>query len=206
MGDERTIASQLAELTEELRTINQNAVLLGKDEQVLDALLAEVGPLADRFRAAGREKVIPLFQPHRPERVDEVLPYSPISGALNPVSPPVTMRGDGENLIGEATFGDCFEGPRGHLHGSVIAAVYDQLLAFANILSGNAGPTGSLTVRFHRPTPLHTKLTFVAKTERVEGRKVWTRGECRLGDQLLTEGEGLFIRLDPKRAYRPWEP
>jgi acyl-coenzyme A thioesterase PaaI-like protein len=82
------------------------------------------------------------------------------------------------------------------VHGSIIASVYDQLLAFAAIAAHCAGPTATLTVHFRRMTPLHTPLRFVAWVDRVDGRKAFVRGECRArdGGELLTESEGMFVR------------
>ena len=55
--------------------------------------------------------------------------------------------------------------------------------------------TGRLTVSYRSPTPLATELRFVGWLERVEGRKIFTRGELWAGDRLCAEAEGLFISI-----------
>lgn len=121
--------------------------------------------------------------------------YSPLSGRCNPLAPPLTMRlveePDGTYYVqGEATFGSAYEGPPGHVHGGLIAAMFDELLGCAQL---STGFTGTLTVRYRKPTPLHTPLTMKAWPERIDGRKRVIKGTCHHGDTLLSEAEGLFI-------------
>lgn len=120
--------------------------------------------------------------------------FSPVSGRSNPVSPPVqlTVVEDpaGAHIEGEVTFGPAYEGPPGHVHGGLIAAVFDELLGFAQ---QEPGFTATLTVRYLRPTPLNRRLRLWAAVERVEGRKRTIRGRCELDGAVLAEAEGLFI-------------
>ena len=57
--------------------------------------------------------------------------------------------------------------------------------------------TGRLTVHYRSPTPLETELRFVGWLERVDGRKIFTKGELWAGDRLCAEAEGLFISIQP---------
>ena len=59
--------------------------------------------------------------------------------------------------------------------------------------------TGTLTVRYRNPTPLHQELRFEGRLERVEGRKIFTTGTCRVGSTLTAEAEGIFISVDFER-------
>jgi acyl-coenzyme A thioesterase PaaI-like protein len=113
----------------------------------------------------------------------------------NPVAPPLYVRlvdqPDGSFAVtGTVTFGAAYEGPPGHVHGGMVAAMFDELLGFAQF---SAGFTGSLTVRYRKPTPLHRELNVRAWQERADGRKRIIKGTCHAGDTLLTEAEGLFI-------------
>ena len=58
---------------------------------------------------------------------------------------------------------------------------------------GTAGPTASLQLHYRRPTPLQVPLRFEAWQDRVEGRRVYTRGRLLVGDRTTVEAEGLFI-------------
>jgi acyl-CoA thioesterase FadM len=59
--------------------------------------------------------------------------------------------------------------------------------------------TGTLTVRYRRPTPLHTELRFNARFDRAEGRKIYTSGQLFAGESLCAEAEGLFIAVASDR-------
>ena len=104
-------------------------------------------------------------------------PRSPLVGAVNPHSPPVRLgvpRRSGRSSRG--VFGAAYEGPPGYVHGGWVALAFDEVLGIANVASGYGGLTGRLTVRYRRPTPLHTELRFEAHTERVDGRRLVTVG------------------------------
>lgn len=127
--------------------------------------------------------------------------HSPLIGKANPLSPPITISVlDGEDVVvGLVTFGSAYEGPPGHVHGGYVAAAFDEILGSAQTFSGAPGMTGTLTIRYRKPTPLHTELRFEGRFERREGRKVFTTGQVFAGDVLTAEAEGIFVSIDPAR-------
>jgi acyl-CoA thioesterase FadM len=56
--------------------------------------------------------------------------------------------------------------------------------------------TGTLTVRYRSPTPLHLELGLRGWVERVEGRKIFTRGTLHADGRLCAEAEAVFISID----------
>ena len=56
--------------------------------------------------------------------------------------------------------------------------------------------TGTLTVRYRSPTPLHTPLVMRAWIREVERRKIFVDGTLHVGDRLCAEAEGIFISID----------
>ena len=74
-----------------------------------------------------------------------------------------------------------------------MAYAFDALLGHHNVAAGLPGLTGSLRVRYHRPTPLGVELSLEARTGRVSERKIVALGELRVEGDLLAESEGLFI-------------
>lgn len=193
-----------ARVVGELRRLIDTSVRLDASAAVLEELELRLRELADQAEAHARPKgkAFARFGPFEHGDVDAVLPYSPVSGALNPLAPPLHMWVEGERLVGEVTFGEAHEGPPGCAHGSIVALVYDQLLALANAVASVAGPTASLTVHYNAPTPLFERLRFEAWTHRVEDAKVWSRGRCLLDARTLTEAEGLFVPLGAAKAAR----
>jgi acyl-coenzyme A thioesterase PaaI-like protein len=126
--------------------------------------------------------------------------HSPIMGMANPIAPPMRVEvGGDDTVVMHVRFGAAYEGPPGSVHGGVIAATFDEVLGMTQSLSGQPGMTGTLTVRYRRPTPLHRELRFVGTLDRVEGRKIFTTGRCLDGEDLLAEATGLFIHVDFER-------
>jgi acyl-coenzyme A thioesterase PaaI-like protein len=125
--------------------------------------------------------------------------HSPLIGLANPLAPPVTIRVEEDHIDAEVTFGAAYEGPPGCVHGGYVAAAFDEVLGAAQSLGGQPGMTGTLTVRYRSPTPLHTPLRFVAEVDRIEGRKTFTTGRCYAGDLLTAEAEGIFVSVGRER-------
>lgn len=122
--------------------------------------------------------------------------HSPIIGWANPLAPPLELRAEDGRIVGGGTFGIAYEGPPGAVHGGYVAAAFDELLGMTQSLSGQPGMTGTLTVRYRSPHPLHRPIRFEGELVRVEGRKIFTVGRSYAGDTLLAEAEGIFISVD----------
>ncbi|MCP4212080.1 MAG: PaaI family thioesterase [Halieaceae bacterium] len=136
---------------------------------------------------------IPGF-PWKDDDLTACMPYSPISGKRNPVALPLHLWKKAEGEVGgEIIFSPTYAGPPDSVHGGMIAAVFDELLAMSNVISGTAGFTGTLTIRYRRKTPLNTPIELWAKNVRQDGRKQLCRGEMRVGGEVTATAEGLFI-------------
>jgi acyl-coenzyme A thioesterase PaaI-like protein len=122
---------------------------------------------------------------------------SPLIGLANPLAPPITIgRLDERRAVASVVFGSAYEGAPGCVHGGFVAAAFDEVLGYVQSLSRSPGMTGTLTIRYRKPTPLHTELIFEGELLRVEGRKIFTAGRVLAGDLLTAEAEGLFISID----------
>jgi len=122
--------------------------------------------------------------------------HSPLQGAANPLAPPLQLEVVDGEVHGRVRFGSAYEGPPSSVHGGYVAAAFDEVLGLAQSLGGSPGMTGTLTIRYRKPTPLHTDLRFVARLDRQEGRKIFCSGELYAGDLLCAEAEGIFISVD----------
>jgi acyl-CoA thioesterase FadM len=76
-----------------------------------------------------------------------------------------------------------------------VAALFDETLGFAQSMLATPGMTGTLTVRYRKPTPLLTELRIEATVQRVDGRKIFTEARLYAGDTLTAEAEAVFISL-----------
>lgn len=122
--------------------------------------------------------------------------HSPLIGKANPLAPPIEVAIEGDRVIGTATFGTPYEGPPGCVHGGFVAASFDEILGAAQSMSGLPAMTGTLTIRYHKPTPLHRELRFEGELVKVEGRKVFAAGRVFAGDTMTAEAEGIFVTID----------
>ena len=184
--------------------------LAGAMRRVIDALVATTAPAEELDRAASELEALAATlvqypQTHVFEGFAEsansgdphaFFDYSPLLGKANPLAPPLELEVDGGIVRGRARFGAAYEGPPGCVHGGFIAAAFDEVLGMTQSLGGAPGMTGTLTVRYRRPTPLYADLRFEAELDRVEGRKTFTAGRLYNGDELTAEAEGIFISVD----------
>jgi hypothetical protein len=124
----------------------------------------------------------------------ELMPWSPIIGRRNPVSPRLAFRVEGSRLLGSGRIPVRFVGAPQTVHGGIVAAVLDEIMGLTNFLNDAGSFTGEMTVRFHRPTPIERELDILGETVSVEGRKVRSRAEIRVDGELCASAEALFIR------------
>jgi len=97
--------------------------------------------------------------------------------------------------VGTATFSQVYEGPPGAVHGGVIAAMFDVMLISAASISHVAGLTGTLTVRYRKPTPLRQPIRYESWIDEVLDRKAMVKGISTFDGEVLAEAEGIFIRI-----------
>ena len=128
--------------------------------------------------------------------------YSPLIGLSNPLAPPILLWIEGEQVYGRVTFGSAYEGPPGCVHGGVISSAFDEVLGFAQSVTGRPGMTGTLTTKYRQPTPLHTELRFEARVTRSAGRKNFAEGRLYAGEMLCAEAEGIFVSVDPGKFMK----
>ncbi|WP_296603864.1 PaaI family thioesterase [Nocardioides sp.] len=173
--------------------------------RVIAALLhAGNGSAAEMTDVAARlTEVAQHLEEHAPSREERLVDmwagegvtrHDPVTGPENAIAPPLPLRGlpDG-SIVGTATLGLPYQGPPGCVHGGVSALLLDHTLGVANAWAGVSGMTGTLTLRYHRPTPLFVELTVRARQVSVDGRKIRTTGEILAGDEVCVSADGLFI-------------
>jgi acyl-coenzyme A thioesterase PaaI-like protein len=196
----RVAAERLEQYAERLATHPRRRRYLGFAESAL-APAPGAGP--GDARSSGPPGRAPHGEPGESEASEAAglggghFDYSPLIGRSNPLAPPIDVGAEGDRVYAEVTFGSAYEGPPGCLHGGYVAAAFDEVLGYAQSLTGHPGMTGRLEVSYRSPTPLHTPLRFEAWVERVEGRKIYARSTLRAGDRLCAEATGLFISIKP---------
>jgi acyl-coenzyme A thioesterase PaaI-like protein len=196
VGDDVAAAREVGQA---LRRIIERLTGTSAPSDVLREVTRSLGDIEDRLQSyrsvrsyVGTAEASGLG--HDPAFFD----WSPLLGLANPLAPPIRVSVEGETVVGSVHFGMAYEGPPGCVHGGYIAAAFDELLGLTQSLSGRVGMTGTLSVKYRRPTPLLTDLRLEGRVESVQGRKVLTTGRMLAGEQLTAEATGLFISIKPE--------
>jgi hypothetical protein len=192
-------------LANALRTTIIATVAADVDDGTVLAAAEEVEDLNRRLAAAAGPDKLPRRPPDFGAEAQEYFPTSPVIGWCNPLAPPVEVQvvdgrdGGFREIAGTAWFDYPYEGPPTCVHGGVIAETFDELLGASLLAAGLPGMTGTLTIRYRKPTPLRAELRLEARCLRQEGRKVFAWGAIHHGDTMTAEAEGVFIMVGPSR-------
>ncbi len=188
----RTVYGALAESVRELidatiRTeVDADAVAAVKAE--IDAATARLrskqcdGPFGVRFTTGG----------------DRMAWGNPVIGIRNPIAPPLRIQRDTDGRVfTDFHLGAAYEGPPGHVHGGVSALVLDHVLGEVAAHEETPRFTGTITLRYLRPTRLG-ELHAEARITRTDGFKAYAAGHLADDEGITVEAEGVFIQ--PKWA------
>lgn len=193
------------------------------DDSGIDTAVAAVRRLAAALLAAGGRVGLDLDDLARrlsamateveglaPELADRMIDmwsgegvtrHDPVTGPENALAPPLVLDAEPDgSVVGTVRLGIAYQGPPGCVHGGISALLLDHTLGVANARAGSSGVTGTLSLRYERPVPLHAELVVRGRQERVEGRKIWATGTITSGVEVLVRAEGLFI---DKQVPRP---
>ncbi|MDG2336019.1 MAG: PaaI family thioesterase [Myxococcota bacterium] len=203
--EQQALCGQARTLIEALRLSTAPAETLARAGEAVASALALLGPHVHGGPYAQADLLGGLGKFEETTDPMALFPYSPIVGRGNPIAPPVEFRVEEGVVHGRARFGAQYCGPPNHVHGGVVAGVMDELLGVVNVVNGVGAMTGTLKVRYNRPTPLFEEIRMEGQTAGTDGRKVYARGEMWHGDVLLAESEGTFIQIgDDFRAKMGW--
>jgi acyl-coenzyme A thioesterase PaaI-like protein len=191
-------------LSDAMRLVIERLVLSDAPEDELRIAADRLEQYAEHLKQHQRQLAYEGFAETSPAGdVGAFFDRSPLIGHANPLAPPITIRPTGERTAeGRVRFGSAYEGPPGCVHGGFVAAAFDEVLGFVQSLSGQPGFTGTLTVVYRKPTPLHTDLRFDTEVVRTEGRKVFTKGRVFAGEMLCAEAEAIFVSADRERFQK----
>ncbi len=176
LGDlrNRTVSPQRTEmrrLADAMRLVIDRLVATRAPAEEIERAASALEQVASSFDAYPRGHTFEGFA----ESANSGDPYaffdhSPLIGLANPLAPPLQLTVEDGRVVGTVRFGSAYEGPPGCVHGGFVAAAFDEVLGMAQSMGGRPGMTGTLTVRYRRPTPLRAELRFDAGLDRVEGR------------------------------------
>lgn len=107
------------------------------------------------------------------------------------------LAADG-SVVSLPTVSDSFEGPRGFLHGGIVATLLDEAMSKSVRAKGFTAMTRHLEVDYLRPVPSRAPIRIEGRAVQSDGRKHHT--EARILDAagtVLARGKALFIEVQP---------
>lgn len=184
-----------APLAESVRELIDATIRTEVDADTVDAVRAQIdaatallrtrqcdGPFGVRYTTGG----------------DRMAWGNPVIGIRNPIAPPVTIhQNGGGSVYTDFYVGAAYEGPPGHVHGGVSALVLDHVLGEMAANAASPRFTGTITLRYLRPTRLG-RLHAEARITRTDGIKAYASGHLADDEGITVEAEGVFIQ--PKWA------
>lgn len=201
-GDARAaVAVQLRGLVHELMERDPDPDALVDMARVVAGLRQNVAtaPRRDRRSMSGAFSGEPHHGSHPFASAIGPLADRPILGATNPFAVDARTWIEGQEAVTELVLGPAFEGAPGRAHGGIVAAIFDDITGHALAFAGRPAFTGSLTVRYLRPTPLGERLEFRARLDREDGRRLHISASCTAGGELIAAGEAIYIAVDANR-------
>jgi hypothetical protein len=191
----------LEDLAVALRELASTALALERSSPELEAVVETVRDAQRVLAAQAPHDLRPRVGEHADDAHRRVyVDHGYDVGAYNPCVPRYTIEipddGSSGAAHGTVEFPVCYEGPPGVVHGGFLAVFFDCVLQELNCACGLAGKTAELSLRYRRPTPLLTPLTYRAQRV-VDDRRITAHAELLLGDDLLCEANLLAAKGDP---------
>ena len=188
---------RLSELASSLHGVMEQMLVVHEGDPDLEADLEWATRTADaikqRLARHGRGRGLRTGREGEGEGGRSYYVRGALVGPHHPMQLPIEIETRAAKTRGRVSFDLVWEGPPGCVHGGYVAYLYDCIMGHHNLECGIPGMTGTLTIRYRKPTPLYTDLEFEVETVRRSGRKILVRARVRARDDLLSEAEGLFI-------------
>jgi acyl-CoA thioesterase FadM len=114
----------------------------------------------------------------------------------------LSIRQDGDKGVKtEFVAHDRYRGWSHYLHGGVIGLIFDELLGWNALYLGYDAVTARMEVRYRRPIPLGSRVTFQGTLEKASKRVLELKTRAYLEDgSLAAEGRGTMMIINQKEG------
>lgn len=196
--DVSQLESVYAPLAESVRRLLDISIRTEAGPTAVAAAIARIDSAADELS----DQLLPgPFGVHRTPDGQTIAWGNAVIGQRNPLAPPLVIHHDPDGLVwSEFVLGAAYEGPPDTVHGGVCALVLDHVLGATAHQPDKPAFTGTLTLRYRRPTALGRRLRAEARVDRVDGVKIFAVGHLADEDGVTVEAEGVFIQPRDTRA------
>jgi acyl-coenzyme A thioesterase PaaI-like protein len=116
-------------------------------------------------------------------------------GPSNPVG--LRLQVERENGVARAQFvpGEWHEGWEGYVHGGVLAAALDEVMAYALYYEGIMGVTARMELRYRAPVRQDDRLLIEARMVRDTSRITDIEGAILRDGETVVQASGRFMKL-----------
>jgi len=177
-------------LTESVRSLVDAAIRTEADAQTVAEVKRDIDAAVARLR---ERQLDGAFGVRVTESGESMGWGNAVIGIRNALAPPlVTNWDESGRVVADFDLGAAYEGPPGHVHGGVAALILDHILGEAASHDRQPRFTGTITVRYLRPTklgPLHTEAIRTS----IDGFKTYCSGHIADAEGITVEAEGVFI-------------
>jgi acyl-coenzyme A thioesterase PaaI-like protein len=177
-------------LTDSVRSLVDAAIRTEADAQTVAEVKRDIDAAIERLRERQLEGA---FGVRVTESGESMGWGNAVIGIRNALAPPLFTHRDSEGRISaDFHLGAAYEGPPGHVHGGVAALILDHVLGEAASPDRQPRFTGTITMRYLRPTKLGPLRTEAIRI-RSEGVKTYCSGHIADAEGITVEAEGVFI-------------
>ena len=202
------MSSELIYLNEATRRLMKAVRLIDTSDEVVSQLsrkISDIASEAEKYTYSGVTAQGSLKNDNNPiERRDqnpsEFFPYSPAVGPFNPIAPPlkveVTNAGKYKEIRAFGKLDGVYVGPPDLVQGGVIALLFDDIMGSVLVVNNCGAMTGTLEVRYEKPTPINKELLWTGKIEKIEGRKIHVSAELWEEETRTATAKGVFVKVE----------
>jgi acyl-coenzyme A thioesterase PaaI-like protein len=177
-------------LTDSVRSLVDATIRTEADAQTVAEVKRDIDAAIERLRERQLEGA---FGVRVTESGESMGWGNAVIGIRNALAPPLFTHRDSEGRISaDFDLGAAYEGPPGHVHGGVAALILDHVLGEAASPDRQPRFTGTITMRYLRPTKLGPLRTEAIRI-RSEGVKTYCSGHIADAEGVTVEAEGVFI-------------
>lgn len=180
-----------------IRRLSSLLLSLEHPHPAVDAMLAQCAEWERELTRAAPADNAPRIGSDEDGSRRVYLDHATDIGAFNPCFPEYCIDElDTDSASGRVTFPLVYEGPPGLVHGGFLGVFFDCVIQHHNCVAGLSGKTRSLSVRFHRPTPVLTDLRFEISRAVVD-RGITSTARLLRDDEVLCSGEVNTLAVPP---------
>ena len=202
------MSSELIYLNEATRRLMKAVRLIDTSDEVVSQLsrkISDIASEAEKYTYSGVTAQGSLKNDNNPiERRDQnpsdFFPYSPAVGPFNPIAPPlkveVTNAGKYKEIRAFGKLDGVYVGPPDLVQGGVIALLFDDIMGSVLVVNNCGAMTGTLEVRYEKPTPINKELLWTGKIEKIEGRKIHVSAELWEEETRTATAKGVFVKVE----------